>query len=232
MATGKKKSASKKSSTRKKTPAKTSSAKKKATSASSKKKVDKKSASTRTAGKKGAAKKTTANKTTSKGAGVKKTAAKKTAAKAKKVVSRRKTVSPGLSTDERWRMIAEAAYLRELFDEPTTMLYQVWALIRTIDESYQAGSEFEIETILSQADELVLAVVNTLEGAEETEIVRLLLRFKNLLTQDADRGELSPQASATRAEVINVVNNFFYEKLTAVPAIRDYIEDIQEEKAQ
>ena len=126
---------------------------------------------------------------------------------------------------------AEAAYLRELFDEPTTMLYQVWALIRTIDESYQAGSEFEIETILSQADELVLAVVNTLEGAEETEIVRLLLRFKNLLTQDADRGELSPQASAARAEVINVVNNFFYEKLTAVPAIRTYIEDIREEKA-
>jgi hypothetical protein len=29
----------------------------------------------------------------------------------------------------------EAAYLRELFDEPTTMLYQVWSLIRTIDDS-------------------------------------------------------------------------------------------------
>jgi hypothetical protein len=124
---------------------------------------------------------------------------------------------------------AEAAYLRELFDEPTTMLYQVWALIRTIDEGFQADSEIELQTILAQADELVLAVVDTLEGVEEIEIVRLLLRFKNLLTQDADRGELSPQASATRAEVINVVNNFFYEKLTAVPAIRDYIQEIQEE---
>jgi hypothetical protein len=26
----------------------------------------------------------------------------------------------------------EAAFLRELFDEPATMLYQVWSLIRTI----------------------------------------------------------------------------------------------------
>ncbi len=31
----------------------------------------------------------------------------------------------------------EAAFLRELFDEPTSMLYQVWALIRTMDECSQ-----------------------------------------------------------------------------------------------
>ena len=31
----------------------------------------------------------------------------------------------------------EAAFLRELFDEPTTMLYQVWSLIRTIDDCCQ-----------------------------------------------------------------------------------------------
>lgn len=30
----------------------------------------------------------------------------------------------------------EAAFLRELFDEPTTMLYQVWSLIKTIDDSF------------------------------------------------------------------------------------------------
>ena len=28
----------------------------------------------------------------------------------------------------------EAAYIRELFDEPASMLYQVWSLIRTIDD--------------------------------------------------------------------------------------------------
>ena len=34
---------------------------------------------------------------------------------------------------------AEAAYLRELFDEPTTVLYQVAALIRTLDEADRPG---------------------------------------------------------------------------------------------
>ena len=34
----------------------------------------------------------------------------------------------------------DAAYLRELFDEPTTMLYQVWALIGTLENASQPGS--------------------------------------------------------------------------------------------
>lgn len=123
---------------------------------------------------------------------------------------------------------AEAAYLRELFDEPTTMLYQVWSLIRTVDESFQPGSEIKPEIIASQADKLILAVVDTLEGEQETEIVRQLLRLKTLLAEDASRGELSPQAEAARAEVINIVNNFFYEKLTGVPEIKTYIEALKE----
>jgi hypothetical protein len=122
---------------------------------------------------------------------------------------------------------AEAAYLRELFDEPTTMLYQVWSLIRTVDESFQPGSEIKPEIIAEQADKLILAVVDTLEGEQETEIVRQLLRLKSLLAEDAARGSLSPQAEAARGEVINIVNNFFYEKLTGVPEIKAYIDNLK-----
>jgi hypothetical protein len=121
----------------------------------------------------------------------------------------------------------EAAFLRELFDEPTTMLYQVWALIRTIDDCFQPGSSISGETLLHQTDELILAVTRVLEGVEEEEIVRLLLRLRDLLVKDVQSMELSPQAEAARAEVINVVNNFFYEKLTAIPEIRSFIEGIQ-----
>ena len=123
----------------------------------------------------------------------------------------------------------EAAYLRELFDEPTTMLYQVWSLIRTIDESFQPDSGIDPEVVLGQADHLILAVTEALEGERELEIVRLLLRLRDLLSKDTERGQLSPQASAARAEVINVVNNFFYDRLTGVPAIREYIECLQEQ---
>jgi hypothetical protein len=122
---------------------------------------------------------------------------------------------------------AEAAYLRELFDEPTTMLYQTGALIRTIDEAFQPGSDIDPETITAQTDKLILGVIDTLEGEKEVEIARQLLRLRGLLSEDAKRGELSPQASAAQAEVVNIVNNFFYEKLTGVPEIHAYIDKLQ-----
>jgi hypothetical protein len=120
----------------------------------------------------------------------------------------------------------EAAFLRELFDEPTTMLYQVWSLIRTIDDCCQPGSSISTEAMHAQADKLILAVVETLEGEEESEIVRHLLRLRNSLSQQESGQELNPQAEAARAEVINIVNNFFHEKLTAVPTIKEYMESL------
>ncbi len=124
----------------------------------------------------------------------------------------------------------EAAYLRELFDEPTTVLYQVWSLIRTIDDTFHPGGTIPVETLLAQADRLILMVINVLEGAKEGEIVRLLLRLRDLLSRERGGQELSPRAEAARAEIINLVNNFFYEKLTGIPEIRAYIDTLAGEQ--
>lgn len=118
----------------------------------------------------------------------------------------------------------EAAFIRELFDEPTTVLYQVWSLIRTIDDCFKPGSTIAMDTLLAQADQLIMAVIKALEGAQEAEIVRLLLRLRDSLSRQESGQALNAQAEAARAEVINVVNNFFYEKLSAMPRIRDYME--------
>jgi len=120
----------------------------------------------------------------------------------------------------------EAAYLRELFDEPATVLYQVWSLIRTIDDTFRPGGTIPLETLLAQADRLTLTVVDVLEGEKETEIVRYLLRLRDILSKERHGQELSPQAEAVRAEIINLVNNFFYEKLTGVPEIKSYIDTL------
>src|SRR5690606_31597308 len=104
----------------------------------------------------------------------------------------------------------EAAYIRELFDEPTTLLYQVGALIRTMEEAAQPGSPIPREQVVAQADNLILDVVTALEGEEEREIVRLLLRLRDGLHDDERRAEgWSAQVQAARDEVINIVNNFF-----------------------
>lgn len=121
---------------------------------------------------------------------------------------------------------SEAAYVRELFDEPTTLLYQVGALIRTMDEAAQPGSSISMEHVLAQADNLILDVVKVLEGEEEEEIVRLLLRLRDGLGREQKSEGWSRQVDAARAEVINLVNNFFHDKLTAVPTIRSYLEEL------
>ncbi len=121
----------------------------------------------------------------------------------------------------------DAAFLRDLFDEPTTMLYQVWSLIRTIDDACQPGAELTTDQLLVQADQLILAVIRVLEGDQEAEIVRLLLRLRDALSRQQSGQALSGPAEAARAEVINLVNNFFYEKLTAVPTIKAYMDGLQ-----
>ncbi|MGD9091508.1 MAG: hypothetical protein PVF74_01575 [Anaerolineales bacterium] len=124
----------------------------------------------------------------------------------------------------------EAAYLRELFDEPTTMLYQVWSLIRTIDDCCNPNSPITAEQMLAQTDQLILSVIEALEGDQEAEIVRLLLRLRDSLSDQETGKDLSPRAEAARAEVINVVNNFFYEKMTSVPTIKDYMDGFENGK--
>jgi hypothetical protein len=118
----------------------------------------------------------------------------------------------------------EAAFLRDLFDEPATMLYQVWSLIRTMDDCCKSDSSITLDMVLTQADHLILTVVEALEGEQETEIVRLLLRLRDSLTRQQERQKLTADAEAARAEVINIVNNFFYERLNSVPAIKEYID--------
>jgi len=121
----------------------------------------------------------------------------------------------------------DAVFVRELFDEPTSMLYQVWSLFRTMEECCSPGSDIPIESVRAQADQLVLAVVGAIDGGEETAVVRHLLRLRDALDTQEGGQSMRPGVDAARAELINIVNNFFYEKLTAMPSIKGYIADFQ-----
>jgi hypothetical protein len=121
----------------------------------------------------------------------------------------------------------EAAFIRELFDQPASMLYQVWSLIRTIEDCCNPASPITVEQTLAQNDKLIISVVSALEGDQETEIVRLLLKLRESLSSQKTNEQLNPEAEAARDRVINVVNNFFYDKLTSVPSIKVYIDSYQ-----
>ncbi len=121
----------------------------------------------------------------------------------------------------------EAAYVRELFDEPTTILYQVWSLISTLENATQPGSSIPIDAVQAQADSLILDVIKALEGEEETEIVKALLQLRQSLElQDTGEKRIA-EVEAAQTRVINVINTFFHDKLTGMPTINSYIEEIQ-----
>jgi len=117
----------------------------------------------------------------------------------------------------------EAAFVRELFDEPTTLLYQVWSLLRAIDEACDPDSSMSIDQLVAQTDHLILDVVQVLEGASESEIVKQLLVLRDLVAKERTGEQLSAETEAARQRVINVVNNFFRERLLALPQIEQYI---------
>ena len=117
----------------------------------------------------------------------------------------------------------DAAFVRELFDEPATILYQVWSLISTLDNATQPGSAIPIEAVQAQADTLVLEVVEALEGDEESELVKSLLRLRERL-DDQEAGQArTAEVAAAQTHVVNLINTFFRDKLEAMPTIKEYI---------
>jgi hypothetical protein len=117
-----------------------------------------------------------------------------------------------------------AALIRELFDEPAALLYQVWSLLDTLDDAGQPGSTLDRKTVVRQTDELIRDVIETVEGPMESEIVMALLRLRDDVTGwielGDDRGAL---ISDSRLKVERLVNKFFKEKLLAIPQAREFL---------
>lgn len=124
----------------------------------------------------------------------------------------------------------EAIFIRELFDEPTSMLYQVWSLFRTMEECCAPGSNIPIDNVTAQADQLIMSVIEALEGDRETAVVKHLLILRRSLDKQGTGQVMHTEVEAARAEVMNLVNNFFYEKMTAMPAIKVYLDEVGHKK--
>jgi len=121
----------------------------------------------------------------------------------------------------------EAAFVRALFDGPASMLYQVWSLILTMDECSRPGTSISMESVQTHADNLIISVVEALEGEQESTLVRSLLRLRTGLEGQRAGRPLTAEVEAVREEVISIVNNFFSEKLKGHPEISAYMAGFQ-----
>jgi len=80
--------------------------------------------------------------------------------------------------------------------------------------------------LIAQTDQLIMSVVDVLAGGQEAEIVRPLLRLRDRLSEPGSTPQSDAMLEALRAEIINIVNNFFFEKLTALPQIKQYMDEV------
>jgi hypothetical protein len=119
---------------------------------------------------------------------------------------------------------AEAIYVRELFDEPVTALYQVAALLETLDEASDDG--FRAETMIAQVDALIIAAIDALEGRDEVEMVRRLTRFRDAIERREERASWVGDVGDARDAAFDAVNAYFERALLGVPSIRAYLEDV------
>jgi hypothetical protein len=121
---------------------------------------------------------------------------------------------------------AEAAYLRELFDEPVTALYQVAALLRTLDEASAGEDAFDTEAMVAQFDGLIMSSIAALDGPAEAEMVRLLLRLRDGFSHDAASAGRSTDLEDARTGAMREVDAYFKRALDSVPSIKAFIDDL------
>jgi hypothetical protein len=123
---------------------------------------------------------------------------------------------------------AEAAYIRELFDEPVTALYQVAALIRTLDDAANSGEDFDSETMVAQVDKLIMSAIQALEGPDEAEMVGHLLRLRDAVARRAAEADRTEDMAGVQQAASRAVNEYFEKALRSVPEIDEYLKGIAE----
>ncbi len=119
----------------------------------------------------------------------------------------------------------EAAYIRELFDEPTTALYQLAARLRALDEAAADGSPFDSEILVEEVDQLIMSAIEALQGPREAEVVAQLLRLRDEVS-GRRLGERSAEVRRLQEEALSTVNDYFHQRLVALPEISDYLAEV------
>ena len=120
-----------------------------------------------------------------------------------------------------------AAYVRELFDEPTAKLYQVPGLLEAADLALDPESGIDRDTVLRQLDVVAAAIADVSDGADEDELLGELGRLRADALDDGLRGESWAVVLAeVRTRSAELVNEFFRERLLAHARVREVVAEL------
>jgi hypothetical protein len=119
----------------------------------------------------------------------------------------------------------QAAFIRELFDEPITALYQVAALVETLGDA-TSSDDFDAETMTTQIDQLIMSAIQALDGPEEAEMVNHLLRLRNSISRREEAADRAEDMAGISDAAMKSVNDYFERMLRSMPEIDAYLKDI------
>lgn len=123
---------------------------------------------------------------------------------------------------------AEAAYIRELFDEPTTALYRVWSMFETLSGAATPDSRLDRVALLKQYDQLIEQVVMNTEGEKEIRVVRALMSARDeSLGYKPFIESMDKHFEASREDVIGILNAYFHDLLYGYEPIAEFLEQIR-----
>jgi hypothetical protein len=121
----------------------------------------------------------------------------------------------------------EAAYVRELFDEPAALLYQVSALLDGLIDLGAETDSIDPDTLVSGIDALMQDVMETTEGPYEGELVMSLLRLRDHVTgRKTLGGEWRSLLLDMQGDIDTLVNQYFEERLRSIPQLGEYLDSL------
>jgi hypothetical protein len=121
-----------------------------------------------------------------------------------------------------------AAFVRELFDEPSARLYQVPGLLDAADVARDPKSGIDRDTVMRQLDVVCEAVAEVTEGQEEAELLGALAQLRESALREGEGDETWATVLAdVRARSSEIVSEFFRVRLLGYEPVRQYLETLE-----
>lgn len=117
----------------------------------------------------------------------------------------------------------EAEQIARLFDLPAMVLFQVPPLVRSIDQMGRTLPSKASGGVLERIDDLNRLVIMALDGDDNVDVVRRLLDLREAISETHRDRTQSEAVSVAGDRLIHLVNAFFFDRLTAIPELRDYV---------
>ena len=115
-----------------------------------------------------------------------------------------------------------ASEIAGLFDVPATVLLQVASLVRSIRHTDPEPPDATVGAIVERINDLCRLVIMALDGNTDAAVVTHLVDLRDAVSTPHHTGRRETlDAAADR--LTHLVNAFFFDRLTAIPTLRDYV---------